>query len=137
MQPRKGTARLSKLIVNTDKAPEAIGPYSQAVRAGDLLFVSGQIGADPATGRFAGQDAASQTEQCLRNLEAILTEAGAGLQDVVKATVFLADMDDFQPMNEVYARFFPSRPPARACVQVARLPRGALVEIEGVAYLGA
>ena len=128
---------MSKQIINSDQAPAAIGPYSQAVRAGNFLFVSGQLGVDPVTGEFAGPDTSSQAEQCLQNLAAILAEAGAELQDVVKSTVFLVDMDDFQLVNEVYAASFASRPPARACVQVARLPREARVEMEVVAYLAA
>jgi 2-iminobutanoate/2-iminopropanoate deaminase len=128
---------VSKQIISSPQAPNAIGPYSHAVKAGGFLFVSGQVGVDPATGEFAAPDTAGQTEQCLKNLTAILAEAGAGLGQVVKATVFLADLDDFQAMNQVYARFFPADPPARACVQVARLPREARVEIELVVHLAA
>ncbi|BEQ15982.1 RidA family protein [Desulfoferula mesophila] len=128
---------MSKQIISSPLAPDAIGPYSHAVKAGEFLFVSGQVGVDPATGEFAGPDTADQTEQCLKNLSAILSEAGAGLEQVFKTTVFLADLDDFQVMNQVYSRFFSADPPARACVKVARLPRGARVEIELVAHLAA
>lgn len=119
--------------IHTDKAPAAIGPYSQAVRAGSLLFVSGQIPIDPATGVFAGQDVTAQTRQSLKNVQAILEAAGYTCADVVKATVLLADMADFAAMNAVYAEFFPTNCPARAAFAVKELPRGALVEIEVVA----
>jgi len=122
-----------KDIVATDRAPRAIGPYSQAVRAGDLVFASGQIPIDPATGEFVAGGIAEQTEQILRNLTAVFEAAGVGLNQVVKTTVFLADMDDFSAMNEVYGRFFGEEPPARATVQAARLPRDARVEIEAIA----
>lgn len=122
-------------IVATERAPRAIGPYSQAIRSGNLLFASGQIPIDPATGEFVDGGIAEQTEQVLRNVSAILEAAGAGLQQVVKTTVFLADMDDFTAMNEVYGRFFGENPPARATVQAARLPRDARVEIEAIAVL--
>jgi 2-iminobutanoate/2-iminopropanoate deaminase len=124
-----------KEIVATEKAPRAIGPYSQAVRAGNLLFASGQIPIDPATGEFVAGGIAEQTEQVLRNLSAVFEASGAGLNQVVKTTVFLADMDDFTAMNEVYARFFGANPPARATVQAARLPRDAKVEIEATAVI--
>lgn len=122
-----------KEIISTDKAPGAIGPYSQAVRAGGMIFCSGQIPIDPVTGEFAATDIAGQTDQVLRNLEAVLEAAGAGLGDVVKTTVFLADMNDFGAMNEVYAARFGGNKPARATVQAAALPRGARVEIECIA----
>ena len=120
-------------IIHTDKAPAAIGPYSQAVKTGNLLFVSGQIPIDPATGVFAGEDIATQTRQSLNNLKAILEEAGYSLADVVKTTVLLANMGDFAAMNAVYAEFFPKNCPARAAFAVKDLPRGALVEIEAIA----
>ena len=120
-------------IIHTDKAPAAIGPYSQAVKAGNLLFVSGQIPIDPATGAFAGEDIATQTRQSLNNVQAILEEAGYTLADVVKATVLLADMADFAAMNTVYAQFFTTNCPARAAFAVKELPRGAKVEIEVIA----
>jgi 2-iminobutanoate/2-iminopropanoate deaminase len=122
--------------VSTDAAPGAIGPYSQAVRAGDLLFVSGQVAIDPATGRVVEGDVAAETHQVMRNLGAILAAAGASFDHVVRATVFLADMNDFGAMNEVYGSYLSSPAPARATVQVARLPKDARVEIDLVAYLG-
>jgi 2-iminobutanoate/2-iminopropanoate deaminase len=122
--------------VATDAAPGAIGPYSQAIRAGDLLFVSGQVALDPRTGRLVEGDVAAETHQVMRNLGAILAAAGASFDQVVRATVFLADMNDFGAMNEVYAGCFSSPAPARATVQVARLPKDARVEIDLVAYLG-
>ena len=124
---------MSKDVISTSKAPAAIGPYSQAVRWGDLIFVSGQIPIDPATGQVVGDDVAAQTERVLKNLAAILEAAGASLGQVLKTTVYLRDLNDFGKMNEVYARFFSEQPPARATVQVARLPRDVSVEIEAVA----
>ena len=122
-------------IISTDKAPRAIGPYSQAVRAGGFVFASGQIPIDPATGEFVAGGVAEQTDQVLRNVSAVLEAAGTRLDRVVKTTVFLADMNDFIAMNEVYGRFFGEQPPARATVQAARLPRDAKVEIEAIAML--
>ncbi len=124
-----------KKIITTDRAPGAIGPYSQAVRAGDLVFASGQIPIDPATGEFVGPGIAEQTEQVLRNLTAVFEAAGVGMNQVVKTTVFLTNMDDFTVMNEVYGRFFGEEPPARATVQAVRLPRDAKVEIEAIALI--
>ena len=123
-------------IIHTNNAPAAIGPYSQAVKAGNLLFVSGQLPIDPATGAFAGEDIAAQTRQSLTNIQAILEEAGYTLADVVKATVLLADMADFAAMNAVYAQFFTANCPARAAFAVKELPRGAKVEIEVIACRG-
>ena len=123
--------------VSTASAPAAIGPYSQAVRAGDFLFVSGQIPLDPATGAVVAGDASAQTRRVLENLGEILKAAGASFAGVVKTTVYLADLNDFAAMNEVYADFFGSPAPARATVQVSRLPRDVRVEIEAVVYLGA
>ena len=120
-------------IIHTDNAPAAIGPYSQAVKTGNLLFVSGQIPIDPATGAFAGEDITSQTRQSLKNVQAILEAAGYSLADVVKATVLLADIADFAAMNAVYAEFFTANCPARAAFAVKDLPKGALVEIEVIA----
>ena len=120
-------------IIHTDLAPAAIGPYSQAVQTGNLLFVSGQLPIDPATGAFAGEDIASQTRQSLSNVKAILAEAGVSMDQVIKTTVFLKDMNDFAAMNEVYAEFFPANCPARAAFAVKDLPKGAKVEIEAVA----
>ena len=119
--------------ISTDKAPGAIGPYSQAIKVGDLVFCSGQIPIDPATGEFVSQDVAEQTKQVLKNLSAVLEAAGSGLDKVVKTTVFLADMGDFAAMNDVYAEFFAENKPARATVQAARLPKDALIEIECIA----
>jgi 2-iminobutanoate/2-iminopropanoate deaminase len=124
-----------KKIITTDRAPGAIGPYSQAVRAGNLIFASGQIPIDPATGEFVAGGIAEQTEQVLRNLTAVFEAAGAGMNQVVKTTVFLLSIDDFAAMNEVYGRFFGEEPPARATVQAARLPRDARVEIEAIALI--
>jgi 2-iminobutanoate/2-iminopropanoate deaminase len=119
--------------VATDSAPGAIGPYSQAIEAGGLVFASGQIPIDPATGEFVVGGVAEETEQVLKNLTEVLKAAGCGLEDVVKTTVFLADMDDFAEMNGVYGRFFQNDPPARSTVQAARLPRDARVEIDAIA----
>lgn len=127
--------QIVKEIVATERAPRAIGPYSQAVRAGNLLFASGQIPIDPATGEFVAGGVGEQTEQVMRNLTAVFEAAGASLGQVVKTTVFLSDMNDFTAMNEVYGRFFGENPPARATVQAARLPRDAKVEIEAIAVL--
>jgi 2-iminobutanoate/2-iminopropanoate deaminase len=124
-----------KDIISTDQAPGAIGPYSQAVRVGNLIFASGQIPIDPATGEFVPGGVAEQTSQVMRNLTAVFAAAGVGLDRVVKTTVFLADMNDFTAMNEVYGRFFMAEPPARATVQAARLPRDARVEIEAIAFV--
>lgn len=119
--------------IHTPKAPAAIGPYSQAIQAGNLVFVSGQIPVDPATGEFAGSDITTQTRQSLTNVKAILEQAGYTCADVVKTTVLLADMGDFAAMNAVYAEFFSEPYPARAAFAVRQLPKGALVEIEAVA----
>lgn len=121
--------------VSTTSAPAAIGPYSQAIRAGDFLFVSGQIPLDPATGSVVPGDAAAQTRRVLENMGEILKAAGASFAGVVKTTVYLADMNDFAAMNQVYAEFFGSPAPARAAVQVSRLPRDVRVEIEAIVYL--
>ena len=121
--------------VHTDNAPAAIGPYSQGVIANGFLFTAGQIALDPATGQVVEGDVVAQAERVLRNLEAILTQAGATWTDVVKTTVFLQDMADFPRVNDVYARAFGEARPARSTVQVAGLPRGVLVEIEAVAVV--
>jgi 2-iminobutanoate/2-iminopropanoate deaminase len=121
--------------IQTEDAPAAIGPYSQAIRAGGFVFVSGQIPIDPKTGEFVAGGIAAQTQQVLKNLAAVLAAAGSGLDRVVKTTVFLADMKEFSSMNEVYATFFSGAPPARATVAAAGLPRDARVEIEAVALL--
>ncbi len=124
---------MAKEIIATQAAPAAIGPYSQGVKTAGMLFTAGQIPLDPATGRLVEGDIAAQTERVMRNLEAVLGEAGADFGTVVKTTCFLANLDDFAAFNEVYGRFFPEQPPARSTVQVARLPAGALVEVECVA----
>jgi len=124
---------MSKIAIHTDHAPAAIGPYSQAIQAGNTIYVSGQLPIDPATGAFAGEDIAAQTRQSLTNIKAILAEAGADMSNVVKTTVLLADMADFAAMNAVYAEFFTAPFPARAAFQAAALPKNALVEIECVA----
>lgn len=121
-------------VLSTEKAPKAIGPYSQAIVAGDLLFASGQIAINPATGELNGADITTQTEQVMKNVEAILKEAGIGFQDVVKTTCFLADIKDFAAFNEVYGRYFTGKP-ARSCVAVRDLPKGALCEVEVIGYL--
>lgn len=124
--------------IHSDQAPAAIGPYAQAVRAGDLLFCSGQIALDPASGQLVGSgDVEAETRQVMANLGAVLTAAGCEFQDVVKTTIFLADLTDFAKVNAIYAERFPREPPARATVQVAALPRGARVEIELIAALPA
>jgi len=122
-----------KEIISTENAPGAIGPYSQAIKTRELVFCSGQIPIDPSTGEFTSADVAEQTEQVLKNLSAVLREAGTDLKKVVKTTVFLADMNDFAAMNDVYAQYFGENKPARATVQAARLPRDAKVEIDCIA----
>ena len=125
-----------KKVIGTEKAPAAVGPYSQAIRAGDLLFVSGQLGIDPGTGKLVDGGVEKQTEQALRNLVSIIEAAGSDIGSVVKATVFLQNMSDFSTMNGVYGSFFESDPPARAAIEVAQLPLGGLVEIEAIVHLG-
>ena len=124
-----------KEIIATENAPGAIGPYSQAVKTGSMVFCSGQIPIDVATGEFVSDDVAEQTRQVLKNLSAVLEAAGTNLNNVVKTTVFLADMNDFAAMNEIYAEFFSENKPARATVQAARLPKDARVEIECIALI--
>ncbi|HLP88256.1 MAG TPA: Rid family detoxifying hydrolase [Nostocaceae cyanobacterium] len=129
---------MTRQIIRTDKAPAPVGPYNQAILAsGQMLFVAGQIAIDPSIGDVVHrEDVAKQTEQVMANIEAILTAAGATFQDVVKTSVFLADMQDFAAMNAVYAKYFPeATAPARACVQAARLPKDVLVEIECIAVI--
>jgi 2-iminobutanoate/2-iminopropanoate deaminase len=122
-------------VVLTDRGPKPIGPYSQAVRTNGFLFVSGQVALDPKTGEMTGADIRPQTERVFENIKGILEAAGSNLHHVVKTTVFLKDMNDFSTMNEVYAKYFTSAPPARSTVQVSRLPKDALVEIEVIAAL--
>ena len=121
--------------ISTDKAPSAIGPYSQAVRAGQFVFCSGQIGIDPATGKLIGFDIESQTRQVMQNLRGVLTAARLDLSHVAKTTIFLVNLEDFSSVNEIYGAEFGEHKPARATVQVAGLPLGALIEIECVAYI--
>ena len=123
-----------KKVISTSKAPAAIGPYSQAIQVGHFVYTSGQIPIDPATGKFAEGGIKEQTRQSLLNVKAILEESGLKMSDVVKTTVFMADMNDFADMNKVYAEFFSEPYPARSAVAVRTLPKGALVEIEVVAY---
>ena len=124
---------MMKKAIHTNNAPAAIGPYSQAIEANGMIFVSGQLPIDPATGAFAGEDIAAQTRQSLTNIKNILAEAVAGMEDVVKTTVLLKNIADFAAMNEVYAEFFTGDCPARAAFEVAALPKNALVEIEAIA----
>ena len=125
-----------KQVISTVKAPGAIGPYSQAIKSGNMIFCSGQIPIDPSTGEFVSEDVTEQTEQVFATLKAVLAAAGASLDDVVKTTVFLADMGEFAAMNDVYSRHFVDNKPARATVQAAKLPRDARVEIECIAVIG-
>jgi 2-iminobutanoate/2-iminopropanoate deaminase len=127
---------MQRTIVSTNNAPAAVGPYSQAIRIGELVYTAGQIGLNPATGTIEGRTVEEQTLQVLRNLKAVLEAAGSGLDRVVKTTVFLADIKDFKAMNAVYATYFPREPPARSAFQVAALPLGAMVEIEAIALAG-
>ncbi len=122
-----------KKIISTKNAPAAIGPYSQAVEAGGLLFISGQLPIDPATGALAPAEIKAQTEAVIKNLEGILKAEGLGLENVLKTTVFMTELSQFAQMNEVYGRFFANQPPARATVEVKALPKAALVEIEAIA----
>jgi 2-iminobutanoate/2-iminopropanoate deaminase len=120
-------------VISTEKGPKAIGPYSQAIKANGFIFVSGQTAFDPASGKAIEGGTAKQTERIIENLKAILESAGSSLERVIKVGVFLKDMNDFTVMNEVYARYFPANPPARTTVEVARLPRDFLVEIDVIA----
>jgi 2-iminobutanoate/2-iminopropanoate deaminase len=124
-----------KEVIATDRGPKAIGPYSQAIRANGFLFVSGQIPLDPATQQLVSGDIQAQTERVLENLKGIVEAAGSSLDRVVRATVFLADMNEFAAMNEVYGRYFRAQPPARSTVQVSRLPRDVRVEIDVIAWV--
>jgi 2-iminobutanoate/2-iminopropanoate deaminase len=125
---------MSKKIYQSPGAPEPIGPYSQAVEAGGFIFLSGQIPVDPKTGKVVGDDASDQTRRVMDNLAAVLATAGCAMKDVIKVTLYIKDMDQFPAINEVYGEYFPSNPPARACVEVARLPKDVLVEADLVAY---
>ncbi len=125
-----------RTVISTDQAPAAVGPYSQAIIAGEFVFTAGQIPMDPATGRLVEGDIQEQTRQVLSNVNAVLQAAGTSLDKVVKVTVFLQDMGDFKAMNEVYAEFFVKEPPARSAIQAAALPLGVGVEIEAIALIG-
>jgi len=128
---------MNREIISTSRAPKAIGPYSQAVRVGGLVFCSGQIPLDPESGAFVGEgDVRAQTRRVMENLQAVLEAAGSSLGRVVRTTIVLADLGDFAAVNEVYGGYFPAEPPARATVQVAALPRGARVEIDAIAEAG-
>ncbi len=130
-----GQIEMTKQVVSTEKAPAAVGPYSQAINTGPLVFVSGQIPFDPATGEIVPGDVQDQTRQSLKNVREVLLAAGSSMDKIVKATVFITDMNDFPRVNEVYAEFFPENPPARACVEVSRLPKDVKVEIEAIALV--
>lgn len=127
---------MKKEIISTDQAPKAIGPYSQGVKAGGFLYLSGAIALDPATGQICPGGIAAETELVMKNIAALLSAAGAGFGDVVKSVIYLASMGDFATVNEIYGRYFPENPPARVTVEVKGLPRGALVEIEVTAFCG-
>ncbi len=135
--PRRRAARSTRTptrrVIHADAAPKAIGPYSQAIRAGALVYTAGQVGLDPAAGKLVEGGVAEQTRQALANVKAILEAAGTSIDRVIKTTVFMADLSQFSTMNAVYAEFFPANPPARSTVQVAALPLGALVEVEAIA----
>lgn len=124
-----------KNVIATDGAPAAIGPYSQAIKVGNIIFTSGQIPIDPANGQVVEGGVAEQTARVMANLQAVLSAAGASLDDVVKTTLYIKDMNDFGVINEVYSCYFAKEPPARSCVEVARLPKNVLVEIEAVAVV--
>lgn len=124
-----------RVIVNSPTAPKAVGPYSQAVKFGNFVFLSGSIPLDPQTGEVVGTDIKTQTEQVIKNIEAVLSVVDSGLFQIVKSTVFLKNMDDFAGMNEVYSKYFTIDPPARSTIEVARLPKDCLVEIEVIAIL--
>jgi len=126
---------MNKKVIKTDKAPSALGPYSQAIVAGGMVYTAGQIGIDPATGKLAGDDVEIQTRQALKNLEEVLVSAGGSFSDVVKSTIYLADLNDFARVNTIYQERFINDPPARSTVEVAALPLGALVEIDMIAML--
>ena len=126
---------MEKIIISTDKAPKAIGPYSQAIKVGNMIFTSGQLPMDPTTGELVNTDIKSEARQSLNNVKSVLEEAGATLNEVVKVTVFIKDMNQFGDINEVYGEFFNEHKPARSTVEVARLPKDANVEIEAVAII--
>ncbi len=127
---------MNKEIISTNEAPAAVGPYSQAVKVGNLVYTAGQIPLNPATGKLVEGDIAAQTDRVMQNLQAVLTAAGSSLENVVKTTIFLTDMGHYRAVNEVYGRYMADNPPARSAIQVAALPLGALIEIEMVAVVG-
>ncbi|MGA9472474.1 MAG: RidA family protein [Terriglobales bacterium] len=129
------TGKTTKEVISTEGAPKAIGPYSQAIRAGGLLFTSGQVAIDPATQQVVAGDVSAQTDRVLKNVSAILQASGSSLDQVVRCTVFLKNMGDFGAMNEVYGKYFNQAPPARSTVEVARLPKDVLVEIDAIALV--
>jgi 2-iminobutanoate/2-iminopropanoate deaminase len=135
IKPDKGEASMNKKVITSDKAPKALGPYSVAIRAGDLVFASGQLGLDPTTNNLVEGGIEAETRQSLKNISQVLAASGSGLEQVVKTIVFLKDMSEFPKMNAVYAEFFPENPPARSTVQVAALPKGGAVEIEAIAII--
>ncbi|MEA3308433.1 MAG: RidA family protein [Chloroflexota bacterium] len=122
-------------VIATSAAPAAVGPYSQAIQTGQLVFTAGQLGLDPVTGKFAGTDVTAQTEQAMQNLQAVLQAAGSDVEQIVKTTIYVVDLADFKTVNTIYGKFFSQAPPARSTVQVAALPLGGLVEIEAIAIL--
>lgn len=126
---------MGKKVIQTEKAPKAIGPYSQAIQAGNFLFLSGQIPLDPKTGELVKGDIRKQTQQVLENIKGVLESQGLGMEDIVKVTIFLKDIGNFNQVNEVYATYFPSSPPARSTVEVTKLPRDADIEIEAIALI--
>ncbi|SHI50642.1 2-iminobutanoate/2-iminopropanoate deaminase [Geosporobacter subterraneus DSM 17957] len=126
---------MNKAMIETNNAPAAIGPYAQGVKVGNLIFTSGQLPVNPATGELITNDIQAETRQCLENIKAILEEAGSSLDHAVKLTVFIKDMNQFSKINEVYATYFPGDKPARSCVEVARLPKDANIEIEAIAMV--
>ena len=128
---------MRKQIIHTSEAPQALGPYSQAVRVGHLVFLSGQIPLDPASGKVVEGDIEAQTKRVMENLSAVLRASGASFADVVKTSIFLADLGHFAKMNEIYGSYFTSEPPARSTVQVGALPRGVRIEIDMIAHVGA
>jgi 2-iminobutanoate/2-iminopropanoate deaminase len=131
----KEVMEMGKKVIQTEKAPKAIGPYSQAIQAGNFLFLSGQIPLDPKTGELVKGDIRKQTQQVLENIKGILESQGLGMENVVKVTIFLEDIANFNQVNEVYATYFPSSPPARSTVEVTKLPRDADIEIEALAII--
>lgn len=122
-------------VIATSAAPAAVGPYSQAIKTAQLVFTAGQLGLDPATGKFAGEDITTQTQQAMQNLQAVLLAAGSDMKHILKTTIYVVDLADFQTVNVIYGKFFAQAPPARSTVQVAALPLGGLVEIEAIALL--